>query len=413
MFKVYVKYSDIEYPLYEPLDDNLRIFEPVLTEEMGSAGSFSFKIYKGHPYFEKLQPCKSELRVYQDDAIIFYGRLLKPEYDFNNVVSIVCEGDLTYLLDSIQRPFAFSGTLSQYIETLLKNHNDQVSEFYRIEPGNLIAASSAGEIERELASFSDTLTVLRQLLDEYGGYFRIRHEAKKRYFDYLWDYGGINSQVIRFGENLLDLTKYVDASKIITCLIPQGGSVEYEDDLGETQEKVIDITSVNSGKDYIENSTAIEKYGKIWGYQKFEDVTDPAILLSKAKSYLEEAGTLPETIEINAVDLALINAEVVSFQLGYWTNVLSIPHGIERKFLLSKREINLLDPAQGTIVLGRTTATLTGNSNKSQTTLSNQINKNTRDMENEIQRKIENATNLITGGLGGYVILDNIDPKTG
>ena len=40
MYKVYVKYGGMEYPLHEPLDDDVRIMDPVLTEEIGSAGSF-------------------------------------------------------------------------------------------------------------------------------------------------------------------------------------------------------------------------------------------------------------------------------------------------------------------------------------------------------------------------------------
>ena len=44
MYRVYVQYEGTEYPLYEPLDDEMQIFEPVLTEEPGSAGSFQFQI---------------------------------------------------------------------------------------------------------------------------------------------------------------------------------------------------------------------------------------------------------------------------------------------------------------------------------------------------------------------------------
>ena len=67
-----------------------------------------------------------------------------------------------------------------------------------------------GYKEWSVQDFSDTLTLLRQLPESFGGYLRIRHEAGVRYLDYLWDYGGVNTQVIRFGENLLDLTHYVD-----------------------------------------------------------------------------------------------------------------------------------------------------------------------------------------------------------
>ena len=414
MYRVYVQYEGTEYPLYEPLDDEMQIFEPVLTEEPGSAGSFQFQIYRGHANYDKLNPCKSEVILYQDQEEIFRGRMLKPEQDFNNIVTITCEGELTYLLDSIQRPVTISGGIPTYMEKLLEVHNSQVDETKQIELGQINVTSDGTDIERTINSYTPTLTLLRQLPEEYGGYLRIRRNQGKKYLDYVWDYGGINTQVIRFGENLLDLTKYVDASGIITCLIPQGGEVEYEDELGETQTRTIDITSVNDGKDYIMAAQeTLDEYGKIWGYQKFEDVTSPDLLLKKAKAYLEEASALPESVEISAVDLALLDTSVESFKAGYWTNVVSTPHGIEQRYMLSRRVVNLLDPTQGSITLGREISTMTGNTVRNQAVISDRIEKITESTSEEINRKVENATTLITGGFGGYVVLDNIDPATG
>lgn len=413
MYQVYVKNMNGEYPIYEPLDDTLRIFEPVLTQEMGSAGSFTFRVYKGHPYFKQLKVLASEVIVYDDGACVFCGRMWRPEQDFDNMVAITCEGELTYLLDSRQRPFTYTGGIDGYIGQLLDVHNSQVDASRQIKKGNIVVSGDGGYKEWTVQGFSDTLTLLRQLPESFGGYLRIRHEAGVRYLDYLWNYGGINSQLIRFGENLLDLTHYVDATQIITCLIPQGADVEYKDEAGETQSRAVDITSVNGGVDYIENAEAVEMYGRIWGYQKWDDVTEPGILLAKAREYLKEASTLPASLEVSAVDLAAIDSTVQQFQLGFWTDVSSVPHGINQKFLLTRREINLLDPGQGSIILGRQTKTLTGTTVKNQTAISDRIEKVAEDTAQEINRKVENATQLIMGGKGGYVVIDNIEPDTG
>lgn len=413
MYRVYVKNMNGEYPIYEPLDDTLRIFEPVLTQEMGSAGSFTFRVYKGHPYYKQLKVLTSEVIVYDDGACVFCGRMWRPEQDFDNMVAITCEGELTYLLDSRQRPFTYTGGIDGYIGQLLDVHNSQVDASRQIKKGNIVVSGDGGYKEWIVQGFSDTLTLLRQLPESFGGYLRIRHEAGVRYLDYLWDYGGINSQVIRFGENLLDLTHYVDATQIITCLIPQGADVEYKDESGETQSRAVDITSVNGGVDYIENAEAVELYGRIWGYQKWDDVTEPGILLAKSREYLKEASTLPASMEVSAVDLAAIDSTVQQFQLGFWTDVSSDPHGINQKFLLTRREINLLDPGQGSITLGRQTETLTGTTVKNQTAVSERIEKVAEDTAQEINRRVENATQLIMGGKGGYVVIDNIEPDTG
>lgn len=413
MYRVYVKNVNGEYPIYEPLDDTLRIFEPVLTQEMGSAGSFTFRVYKGHPYYKQLKVLTSEVIVYDDGACVFCGRMWRPEQGFDNMVAITCEGELTYLLDSRQRPFTYTGGIDGYIGQLLDVHNSQVDVSRQIKKGNIVVSGDGGYKEWTVQGFSDTLTLLRQLPESFGGYLRIRHEAGMRYLDYLWDYGGINSQVIRFGENLLDLTHYVDATQIITCLIPQGADVEYKDEAGETQSRAVDITSVNGGVDYIENAEAVELYGRIWGYQKWDDVAEPGILLAKAREYLKEASTLPASMEVSAVDLAAIDSTVQQFQLGFWTDVSSGPHGINQKFLLTRREVNLLDPGQGSITLGRQTETLTGTTVKNQTAVSERIEKVAEDTAQEINRRVENATQLIMGGKGGYVVIDNIEPDTG
>ena len=402
-----------EYPIYEPLDDTLRIFEPVLTQEMGSAGSFTFRVHKEHPYYKQLKVLTSEVIVYDDGACVFCGRMWRPEQDFDNMVAITCEGELTYLLDSRQRPFTYTGGIDGYIGQLLDVHNSQVDASRQIKKGNIVVSGDGGYKEWTVQGFSDTLTLLRQLPESFGGYLRVRHEAGVRYLDYLWDYGGINTQVIRFGENLLDLTHYVDATQIITCLIPQGADVEYKDESGETQSRAVDITSVNGGVDYIENAEAVELYGRIWGYQKWDDVTEPGILLAKSREYLKEASTLPASMEVSAVALAAIDSPVQQFQLGFWTDVSSDPHGINQKFLLTRREINLLDPGQGSITLGRQTETLTGTTVKNQTAVSERIEKVAEDTAQEINRRVENATQLIMGGKGGYVVIDNIEPDTG
>lgn len=413
MYRVYVKNMNGEYPIYEPLDDTLRIFEPVLTQEMGSAGSFTFRVHKEHPYYKQLKVLTSEVIVYDDGACVFCGRMWRPEQDFDNMVAITCEGELTYLLDSRQRPFTYTGGIDGYIGQLLDVHNSQVDASRQIKKGNIVVSGDGGYKEWTVQGFSDTLTLLRQLPESFGGYLRVRHEAGVRYLDYLWDYGGINTQVIRFGENLLDLTHYVDATQIITCLIPQGADVEYKDESGETQSRAVDITSVNGGVDYIENAEAVELYGRIWGYQKWDDVTEPGILLAKSREYLKEASTLPASMEVSAVDLAAIDSTVQQFQLGFWTDVSSDPHGINQKFLLTRREINLLDPGQGSITLGRQTETLTGTTVKNQTAVSERIEKVAEDTAQEINRRVENATQLIMGGKGGYVVIDNIEPDTG
>lgn len=411
MYRVYA-YNQVEYcPLYEPLDEELRIFNPILTQELGCAGKFEFQIMSYHPYYHMLGVLKTEVLVYSGEKEVFRGRLLKPETSMENIVSIVCEGNLTYLLDSLQRPYEFTGGVNEFIYRVLEVHNSQVDDFKKIYRGNIVVASSITASESGYVNSLDTLK--KKLVDVCGGYLRIRHEDGRQYLDYLWDYGGYNGQVIRFGENLLDLNHYIDATSLITCLIPTGAPIEYTDNEGKKGTRKTDISAVNNGLDYIQNDEAVNLYGKVWGYQSWNDITDPDELLKKAKEYLKESSALPSSIEVSAIDLSLINQDVREFELGYWTQISSTPHGIEEEYMLSKRVINLLDPTQGNITLGENIKTFTESVSKGQSDTMQSITDIKDNTIKEIEGKIENATDLITGGLGGYIVIDNVDPITG
>ncbi len=414
MYKVTVATDGVEYLLHEPRDNDgeLQLAEPVLVLEMGTNGQFTFYISPGHPHKDKILPLKSVINVYQGQELIFSGRPIGDESDFYNQGKVTCEGELAYLIDSIQRPYNFTGSGAAFLEQCLGVHNSQVEERKQFLLGNVTVADNSAEIVRSSKDCSNTLKTLKsQLVDRNGGYLRTRRFQGKRYLDYVSDYGGINSQVIRFGENLLDLSKYVKPTTIITAIIPYGATLESDDP--EVEDVPVDITSVNGGKDYIYDQSAVDAYGWIWGVQTFDDITDPNDLLAKGQAYLQEAIALPVTLNLHAVDLGLIDVDIQQLQVGYWTQVESVPHGISKRFMLSKKTIHLDDPGKDEIILGQTLPTFTASANKDQVSISDRIDRVADSTSREINKKVENATQLITGGKGGYVVLDVTDPDTG
>lgn len=412
MYKVTVKTNGVEYLLHEPRDDSgeFQLIDPTLSEEVGKNGTFTFTISPLHPNKDKIIPMASEIFIYKDGEKILCCRMIDSESDFYNTGRATCEGELAFLLDSIQRPYEYTGSLYNFFTQLLNTHNSEVEERKRFLIGNVTIAGT--EITRSNSEYSTTMAeMLGQLTDINGGYLNVRYANDKKYLDYVSDYGGINSQVIRFGENLLDLTKHVEPTTLITALIPTGATITSND--SGVEDIVVNITSVNGGKDYIYDAAAVAAYGWIWGTQSFEDVTDPAALLSKARAYLEEAVSIPETIELSAVDLSTIGIDVEELKLGYWTNIESKPHGLSKQFMLSKKITGLANPAKNSIILGRVIPTFTGQAAKEKAQMTARINAVASSASKEINRKVENATQLITGGKGGYVVLDVYDPDSG
>lgn len=410
MYRVTVKTEGKEYLLHDPRDDVMQLINPELSEEIGKNGTFTFSISPLHPNKDKIIPLVSEIMLWQDKEMFFCCRMLNVESDFYNTGSAICEGELAYLNDSVQTPYSFTGNTYEYFCFLLGNHNQQVEPRKRFEAGNVTVAGE--QIVRENAEYISTMKeMLSQLRDRHGGYLHVRYAKGKKYLDYVHDYGGINKQVIRFGENLIELNKYIDPINLITVLVPLGASIT-SDDSAEPS-KPLDITSVNGGKYYIANEVAVSKYGQIWGTKKFDDVTDPEVLMAKGKAYLEECAVIPETIELMAVDLSLIHVDTEPMQVGYWTETESRPHGIKRRLMLSGKILSLVDPGRNSITLGQVRKTFTSENAKKELEISARINSVASSASKEIRAKVENATQLITGGKGGYVVLDVTDPDTG
>ena len=65
------------------------------------------------------------------------------------------------------------------------------------------------------------------------------------------------------------------------------------------------------------------------------------------------------TIELTAVDLHLVDVDIDRIVLGDMVRVVSVPHGLDRYMMVTKREYDLLDPANDRIVLGDTIQSLT------------------------------------------------------
>lgn len=414
-YKITVVTDGKEYPLYLPGSDDLQLIDPVLAQELNVSGGLTFDVPVTHPFKDMIKPLSSEFYVYQNGVEIFRGRNMGSEEDFSRTGSIECEGDLAYLLDSIQRPYDRTGTVEDFFTAVLETHNQQVEERKRFEKGTVNVVGGTPETQRATDACSTTLNCLKaELIGPYKGYLRTRRGADgKRYLDYMIDYGGYNKQPLRFRENLLDIGKRKDATTVRTALIPYGAQKEVENEDGTTRTERLTIKSVNNDVDYVYDEKAVSEYGWIWDSKTWDDVTDPTSLLEAARDYLNEAVKLPEVLELTAVDLSLIDAETAALDIGYWTRVTSEPHGLKGDYLLTQKTMHLTEPEKDTIVLGGEIPTLTGSITKGMADMGQKVQDTSRQTRTELTNKINNATKLITGGLGGYVVLDVIDPETG
>lgn len=393
-------HSNLSYTLHNPKSQDLKLIEPKLALEENKSGTFSFKISKTHPYYDKVLKMSCEISVLRENEIIYVGRPLTDDEDFYGTKNIVCEGILAYFLDSVQRPYSHQGTIKNFFQKLVDNHNSMVDAFKQFAVGTVDVIDSNDYINRSTSEYTSTFQVFNdKLIDTHGGYLKVDYESQ--IINYLQSSGGESKQIIKFGENLLDLNKYIKSDGLITAVIPLGAETEKEG-LNGTKLKLT-IESVNDGKDYLIDEEAVKEFGVIFGTVEFEDVTIPSNLKRKGQEYLDKCKNLSLTIELSAVDLSVIDVDIEKFTLGEQVRVISEPHNLDSYFMLSKLEIDLTNPANNKITLGKTKSKLSSDITKKQNEIVLKIIKQQEQLSVDMYNAIDHATDLITGGQGGYL----------
>ena len=74
------------------------------------------------------------------------------------------EGELAFLLDSVQRPYDYSGTISGFLNLLIDNHNAQVEEEKWFTVRNVTVTDQNDYIVRSNIDYVDIWTELQKKL---------------------------------------------------------------------------------------------------------------------------------------------------------------------------------------------------------------------------------------------------------
>lgn len=338
--------------LYHSNLENLKILGASVELELNKTGSFDLHLHKDHPYYSQIQRMKSIIRVYQDDYLLFRGRALDEKIGWHNDRFISCEGDMAFLLDSVLRPFSFSGTPAEVLAYVLELHNAQVDESKRFALGN-VTVEGYVTIDRE--DYTTTKETLEKgLVEPLGGYLMTRYVDGVAYLDYLSEITLLSPQKIEFGKNLLDLSRIRKGADIATVLIPLGAKIKDEE--GNDTGKRLTIESVNGGADFIQDEAAVSQYGVIVKSVIFDDIADAMELKLKGQAQLADYVNQWETIDLSAADLSTVGLDVASFHLATQVQVLSRPHALDQRFVVSKLKIDLLNPIANKLTLGKTIA---------------------------------------------------------
>ena len=408
MFKVTILNGDETLLIHD--DDSTSIELPRISggkvvKSINSVDSFTFTMYPDNPGYKKLNPLTTSIKVWntQTGENIFIGRVLKcpDSMDSNGLIcrQVTCEGRLGWLYDSVQpyTEYKLVG-ISTVLSSFLSKHNSQVGADKRIELGQVTVTASNNYTYT--ANWDKTMNIIAdKLIGKFGGEIQLRDKDGKIYLDYLDHIGHGTDTRIELAVNLKSISREVDETAVITRLYPLGAKLT-------DSEKRLTIGSVNGGKDYIEDSDLVAKYGVISGTQIWDDVTLASNLLSKGKEYLKSVNRAKVQYQITALDLSRIDKRFEQFELGCWYRVKNSIMDIDEDLRIVGISIDLDNPQASQLTFGDRFETLSGFMTAKTQSLQSAIDNSEFRNRQVIDSKIENATKLITGAEGGNVILD-------
>ena len=364
MFYIYADGQQI----YKPLDDDLVIFNPKLTIELGKAGCLEFDIPPANPYYNRLEQLSTEVNVDMDDDEIFHGRVLSNERMFNNVRHVYCEGDLSYLVDSVQKGVKYSGTTHALFRQIIANHNARMPASKQFTVGTINIANrdiklvgqsedenpNTGEIDYEqiainsiVDEWNNTFDYIQTCLIDYcGGYLRTRRENGILYIDLLDNFQNRAIQPIELGSNLLDLTEEINAEDVFSVLIPLGNDN-------------LTVASVNGGSDELVDANAVARFGRIIKTHVFNNVSSASTLLENARRFMATNVNVPRTINVKAVDLHLLNPLISPIRIGDRVIINSPAHDVDDELTCTRIEYDLEKPENNSYIFGNPKQTLT------------------------------------------------------
>ena len=419
--------------------ETVKAINPVLTLEDSAAGSLEFSlppINKGYSQ-DVLKRMVTEITVKENGEWLWSGRILQDTFDFWNNRKILCEGELAYLNDSIQPPHKYDvendhTTITTFLTALIDNHNSQVSDNKKFKIGSISVndgdVSDSSDSIYRFTNYESTLECINdKLVERLKGHIRIRHQDGDRLIDYVRDEDlTANSQVVRFGVNLLDFSKNIDMSELSTAIVPRGERLEIDEsdpryieglepyltveELGVKTETIEDPDGTTHTetwhKDksmFVENETAVANFGWVCAVVDWDAVTDAETLYSKAAKYLKDEQYEKMVLEIQALDLKYLSNSNESIRFQSKLRCISEPHNMDHTFIVSKMQIDLSEPGNSIYTLGTdVTLSLTQTASRVNSEVQAKIDK--IPSKHEILRAAEkNAYQMISGTDNSYI----------
>ena len=350
-----------------------------LSLDIEKAGTLEFTVAPNHPYYASFVKMKTILTVCCDDnTTLFRGRVSSVEVDVFKQKKITAEETLAYLNDSVYLPSGkdITSTPRARLTAAINNHNSQMGSDSE-KKFTVGTVSNSRDIDTSRTyndtSYSDTMGYLKEeLSDQYGGFFRVRYNSDytTKYLDWIESYGSTASQVVQFGQNIIELTREDISDDLFTVLVPYGndnltlsGSSSFNVNVTK-QDGTKQTIQVNQNGKYLEIPSGISAYGKIYKSESFSEDTASAVL-NEAKYYIS-GNYHPNLLsfKIQVIDWRYIDETIPRIKLGDKATIVYDSAGSSEQLICTAVDYDLMEPESTEFTFGVPDQTLSRKNDK-------------------------------------------------
>ena len=437
------------------------IYGAKLKVELNKAGTLDFTVAPTHPYYHNFKQMSTILTVVCGDTVsdtLFRGRISKITTDTYSQKKITAEEVLIFLEDSVIRPLTKNQrkTPRNMFNWVMARHNEEfpIDENSQNEYGlNREKIFHVGEVDPQDPEFvgtEDTTLeksrtysensyqtpinfIQNELIEEIGGYLRIRYDANyaKQWIDWLNpdkyihaysttilpdgidddDTVGIRSLV--FGSNIIEIQKEQTTEDLFTVLIPTGDNKRKANYTNNAQniwaragtyevmvygpDGVKEQIHVTKQGDALYIQEGMSKYGNIYHSENFSGATNQKKIDDSAVKYIQYHYK-PDMVgyKIKAISQDLVNNPLRLGERVYvlkHTAVETPEEGLENTRLrVTQADYDLQSPDNSQYTIGVPFQKLTDKTKK------NSSSRSKGDAENEgnSNEKTETSTKILS-----------------
>lgn len=282
------------------------------------------------------------------------------EININNVYMSAHTPHMVYTIDKVlflPDSFPYPSDALLYEEKRIKiSAGNGVAQGYSGGAKSLIKVNVKAPTIRNMrmlsASFKDeycsTLEKMEKVINKFGGYMEAyATNGKGITLTYYEGFTQSCGQKIFLADNLEDYIEVTNFEGVYNKITPLGKNTgtsflwDY-----------VDITSVNDECPYVTNDASASLVGPIEKIVHYNDVEDPEELLSLASMELQAASEFEFSVSVKAADKSLIDVDIDAFEIGYLTEIIIPPLGVDKELVCTEITNYLSEPEKDEYAFG-------------------------------------------------------------